>query len=59
MPAQTIKEVKLDEARALISAGKRIAENTYGIPSKNITITVKQSTRPGYVRLVIANGCVC
>ena len=59
MGAQTIKEVKLDEARAIIATGKKIAEHTYGIPARNITVTVREGSRRGYVKLIITKGCVC
>lgn len=59
MPAQIVKEVSVEEARRLVSKGKPVAPSTYAIPSQNITVTIRERTRPGYVKLIVTKGCVC
>jgi hypothetical protein len=59
MAAQTVKEVTIAQARAFVAGGKEIAPGVYGLPSRGVTVTVKRSTKPGYAKLIIMQGCTC
>jgi hypothetical protein len=59
MAAQTVREVRVAEAEALVAGGKKLAPGIYAIPSRGVTVTVKPSTTPGHVRLIVTKGCAC
>jgi hypothetical protein len=59
MAAQEIREVPKAAAQALIASGRRVAAQTWAVPSRGVTVTVKPAEREGYVKLVIVKGCDC
>lgn len=59
MGAQTVKEMTLEAARGLVAGGQEIRPGTYAIRSRGVTVTIKQSGRPGIVKVIIMQGCAC
>lgn len=62
MAAQTVKEVPVAQAKALIARGVpvgAVGSQVYAVKSMGVTMSVQPASRPGYVRLVMTKGCAC
>lgn len=59
MAAQEVREVPKAQAEMLLASGRRIGPDTFAIPSRGVTVTVRQGSAPGKVKLIITSGCDC
>lgn len=59
MAAQTVKEMTLEAAKGLVVGGQEIRPGTYAVRSRGVTVTIKQGSRPGIVKVIIMQGCSC
>lgn len=59
MAAQTVKDMPLAEAKALVAGGQEIRPGTYALRSRGVTVTVRQTATPGIVRVLVTKGCAC